>query len=176
MAYTDYFPIGAVLAFGGSSLDKEVWLPCDGEQYDNRLYPDLFAFIGHTYGGAGNTFKVPDYRGVFLRGVSGKSGNDPDAQSRRRVNDQDQRDADKELQVDGEFQVGTVQQPATKIPESHFKGTPTNLPTQTTGALGQTLHNGAYALDNIERKTCTSGGDKETRPVNVYVNYFIKAR
>jgi hypothetical protein len=44
-------------------MDK--WLECNGQSISSTVYPELFALVG------GN---VPDYRGLFLRGLGGKSG------------------------------------------------------------------------------------------------------
>ena len=48
------------------------WLKCDGTKYSKIMYPQLYAAIGNNFGGSGNIFKVPDYRGYFLR-VKGTS-------------------------------------------------------------------------------------------------------
>lgn len=36
------------------------WLLENGATYTSTAYPALFAVIGHTYGGAGTSFKVPN--------------------------------------------------------------------------------------------------------------------
>jgi hypothetical protein len=41
----------------------------DGTSYPTANYATLFNSIGYTYGGSGANFNVPDYRGLFLRGV-----------------------------------------------------------------------------------------------------------
>jgi hypothetical protein len=41
----------------------------DGTSYPTTNYATLFNSIGYTYGGSGGSFNVPDYRGLFLRGV-----------------------------------------------------------------------------------------------------------
>jgi len=86
-------PIGSIVAFAGPK-DKvpDGWLICDGTLYDRTekiprtaklKYAALFDAIGVTWGGdAANKFAVPDLNGLFLRGVSEKSGNDPDSEKR----------------------------------------------------------------------------------------------
>ena len=51
------------------------WLICNGNTILRSTYSNLFAVIGIIYGsGDGSTtFKIPDYRGAFLRG-SGTNG------------------------------------------------------------------------------------------------------
>ena len=38
------------------------------------IYAALFAAIGHTYGGSGGSFQVPDLRGEFIRGLDNYGG------------------------------------------------------------------------------------------------------
>lgn len=60
------------------------WLLCDGHAISRSEYINLYNAIGTAWGeGNGSTtFNLPDLRGMFLRGVSGESGNDSDADSR----------------------------------------------------------------------------------------------
>lgn len=37
-------------------------LPCNGQRVSVAEFPELFAVIQYTYGGAGETFGVPDLR------------------------------------------------------------------------------------------------------------------
>jgi len=54
--------IGQITIFTGDTLpDKWVW--CDGTSYSTDTYPDLFGFIGYTYGGSGDNFSVPNCLG-----------------------------------------------------------------------------------------------------------------
>ena len=65
----DSLPPGAIIPFGGTST-PDGWLYCDGTSYATADYPDLFAEIGYTWGGAGANFNVPDFRDRYLQGVS----------------------------------------------------------------------------------------------------------
>jgi microcystin-dependent protein len=63
-------PPGSIIAFAGSSNSLSGYLPCDGQIYNSQNYNALFNAIGTIYGDAGNgNFCVPDYRGIFLRGL-----------------------------------------------------------------------------------------------------------
>ena len=79
------FPPGLIAPFAGSA-DKVPagWLLCDGSAVSRSNYANLYDAIGVNWGtGDGaTTFNLPDLRGMFLRGVSGESGNDPDAGNR----------------------------------------------------------------------------------------------
>lgn len=79
------FPAGIIIPFAGPA-DKipTGWLLCDGSAINRSEYANLYDAIGVCWGtGDGaTTFNLPDLRGMFLRGVSGDSGNDQDADSR----------------------------------------------------------------------------------------------
>jgi len=50
------------------------YLLCDGASVNISQYEQLYSLIGHTYGGNGTTtFKLPDLRGRFPRGVNNSS-------------------------------------------------------------------------------------------------------
>lgn len=72
-------PAGAVFAMAGYSSIIPGYLLCDGSTYASGTYPSLYAAIGNDYGGTYPNFKVPDFRGYFLRGVNTVTGGvDPD--------------------------------------------------------------------------------------------------
>lgn len=52
------------------------YLLCNGALISTTTYSDLFSAIGYTYGGSGATFKLPDLRGEFIRGVDASRGVD----------------------------------------------------------------------------------------------------
>ena len=60
-------PVGAVMHYA-AAITPIGWLKCNGALVSKLAYPQLFAKIGYTYGGAGNDFRLPDLRGEFLRG------------------------------------------------------------------------------------------------------------
>ncbi|QFS51866.1 tail fiber protein [Nostoc sphaeroides] len=91
-------PVGTVVAFAGKialspsispseyttyNIEAFGWMVCDGRQLLVSEYPELFAVLGYLYGGEGDMFNIPDYRGLFLRGVDGDANNDPDKSSRK---------------------------------------------------------------------------------------------
>ena len=81
-------PIGSVVAFAGNlqSLDGSGWLVCDGRQVTQAEYPLFVKAIGKLYGGDGvNNAQLPDMRGLFIRGVDGRSGKDPDVSLRTKA-------------------------------------------------------------------------------------------
>jgi len=66
-------PSGSIVAYTVEN-SPEGWLLCDGSEISRTKYAKLFAAIGTTFGpGDGETtFKLPDYRGAFLRGTGAK--------------------------------------------------------------------------------------------------------
>jgi len=63
-------PAGAIMSFAMTSPPTG-WLVCNGATVNRSTYSALFSNIGTTWG-SGNgstTFKLPDLRGVFLRGT-----------------------------------------------------------------------------------------------------------
>jgi len=78
-----FLPPGVIIAYGGLTVPFG-WLLCDGTAVSRSTYSDLYNAILYAYGNGNGTttFNLPDCRGLFLRGVSGTSGNDPDAASR----------------------------------------------------------------------------------------------
>ena len=69
--------ISSIIASVSNSIPSGTgWLLCNGQTVSRATYSGLFAIIGTSFG-AGNgttTFKLPDYRGKFLRGLGGNSG------------------------------------------------------------------------------------------------------
>jgi len=60
-------PPGTVIAYAGSNIPVG-YLPCDGRTLNISDYPELYSAIGLTYGGDASSFRLPDFRGMFLRG------------------------------------------------------------------------------------------------------------
>lgn len=68
-------PVGSIVAFGGAAsavVESQGWMLCDGRELPASSYPQLNAAIGKAWGGnsSGGTFRLPDLRGRFLRGVN----------------------------------------------------------------------------------------------------------
>ncbi|WP_455475669.1 phage tail protein [Bartonella sp. B17] len=71
------FPAGFIATFAMQRLPSG-WLLCNGATYKSKDYPQLFEAIGDQWGkDSETTFKVPDFRGMFLRGFDDGRGLDP---------------------------------------------------------------------------------------------------
>ncbi len=171
-------PIGTVMAFVGA-MPPEGWLLCNGNSYSATEYPELAAVLGNTFKAGANPgqFRVPDLRGLFIRGLNGDAagvGRDPDGINRT---------------------LGSVQSFATARPAAPF----------TTDSKGSHNHGGRAQIqitgcDTVQEDTDCSGGeinirhagsglssdgqhdhivagggDTETRPANMALNYIIQA-
>src|SRR3989339_664890 len=61
-------PAGTVFIYC-STYAPDGWLLCDGSSYQRSQYQNLFNAIGTSFGSVDlNSFNVPDFRGMFLRG------------------------------------------------------------------------------------------------------------
>jgi phage-related tail fiber protein len=133
------------------------WLLCDGRGLATADYPELSAALGQAFGGDGDgDFNLPDLRGMFLRGVDGGAGADPDAANRTaQGNNANAGDAVGSRQAD---QFANHTHPLG--PGVGFKNT------------------GDYAVfqqGTADGSTTGVTGGSETRPKNVYVYYLIFA-
>lgn len=73
-------PVGSVLEFAGSGAPPGRYLVADGTLKSRTTYAALFGVIGTIYntgGEPGTDFRLPDYRGMFLRGADSGRGVDP---------------------------------------------------------------------------------------------------
>jgi Phage Tail Collar Domain len=168
-AFAQAVPVGTIVPFGGpTNAIPSDWLLCDGSIQQRSTLSNLFAVIGTSWGaGNSNTFNLPDLRGLFLRGVDLKSGNDPDATNRFSsfLSTNDIRGA-----VIGSYQLDAFQShdhqtDGTPIPGGIHLGTKNNA---FSGGGGSSFGYGG------DMRTGFSGDSTETRPKNAYVNYIIK--
>jgi microcystin-dependent protein len=164
-------PTGMVAAFAMTSVPSG-WLICDGSLKLKVDYPALATALGCTYGCSsdGLSFKVPDYRGYFLRGLGGV---DPNAGTRT---------------------IGAVQQDAFK---SHrhtvgyanddtgdygFISVPRYNDVQMLGSSRYRTAATDYEWDDVSRavpggseaRPVESVQNTETRPKNMAITYCIK--
>ena len=78
-----FLPPGTVLPFAGD-VAPTGWAICNGDEKERAKFPQLFSAINtiHGTGDGFSTFRLPDYRGRFLRGVDETGVRDPDFASR----------------------------------------------------------------------------------------------
>lgn len=64
-------PVGSIFMWPSDTVPAAYHL-CDGSSLSAETYPTLYSVLGHTYGGSGNQFNLPDMQGCF---VAGKGSN-----------------------------------------------------------------------------------------------------
>ena len=166
---------GMIAPFAGpESKIPAGWLLCDGRAVSRSEYQNLYNAIGIAWGkGDGSTtFNLPDLRGMFLRGVSGSSDNDPDKSSRTMLTNNGGNTGNN---------VGSYQGDAIRNITGEFCG-PESWKQFAEGAFyftGRKNFSSADAgdYDNWSvafdaSRQVPVGGDN--RPKNVYVTYIIK--
>lgn len=156
-------PPGTVVAYMGTTPPAG-WLMCDGSLLSktNPAYANLFGVIGKSCGETTTSFRVPDLRGRFLRGVDGGANRDPDRAGREFMN-QGGNTGDS---------VGSIQGDALQDHTHNF--TKPNV----TNAAQANLNSNASKVTTSSAATTgvgsTARNSTETRPTNAYVNYIIK--
>jgi microcystin-dependent protein len=179
------FPIGTILPFSGildsDFLKNKGWLYCNGNTISRSDHADLFNVIGSANGnGDGiSTFTLPNFRGNFLRGVDGGVKNDPDASSRTAVASGGNT-GNKVGSAQG-YAIGAPKTAITTDETGNHTHTANHIPTDNSSyAIAgnyQAIWNGGDGItDKAGNHThnVSEGGDKESRPVNVYSYFIIK--
>jgi microcystin-dependent protein len=156
---------GTISMFGGTAAPTG-YLICDGTSYLRTAQPTLFAAIGTAYGTADGThFNVPDFRGLFPRGVDNGAGNDPNTLTRTAANPGGNTGDNV-----GSYQVDGL--------ASHTHDT--QLFTGGGNVNGQAAEAGSSptSLAGTSDPLYDGGGvtvvSAESRPKNLYVNFIIK--
>jgi hypothetical protein len=161
-------PVGTVVMYAGildahtaPTLAQDGWLPCDGKSLSVKEYRDLYDAIGTSHGGDGITFRVPDLRGTFVRGVDGGAGRDPDAHTRTAA----------ASGGNAGDRVGSAQGHEFA---RHDHPAP-HLPSTLHWAVDEAHRYDVAQWNGAETTTGTAGGS-ETRPRNVALHFIIRFR
>jgi microcystin-dependent protein len=153
-------PTGVITAFMGDDNAPAGWIPCDGRELDRVNFSRLYESIGTMYGNGNgsSTFNIPDLRGLFLRGLDGGSGRDPEAASRLDRGDSTTGDA-----------VGTHQEDSL-ISHNHTF----NLNWTSSKVYDDTNDKYHMQISGNYTYTTKNSGGSETRPKNISVRFMIK--
>jgi microcystin-dependent protein len=195
-------PAGSIIAYAGASVPNG-WLLCDGSSYAISTYQNLSTALGTTYNtqrnqstgspwsspGGGN-FRVPDFRGVFLRGTGTSSG----YAATTLGTTQDDATAKNSLANAASSISGTTGDSPSLAHDHYINGNQFRWNAVATGSAVQAVDGGLSGTNGSTRITeganqslvhahsvsgtavaqVISSLDTETRPVNVGVNYIIK--
>jgi len=184
----DVIPLGCVMAYAGditaknpikgvtpaqnskttSALLARGWAYCNGQEINKMQYNNLYDVIGDIYGTSSHdsTFCLPDYRGYFFRAVAnGKTVTDD-------------LDTDRTTAPGGiAGGVGSTQTDQFQRHEHEYKGG------KVVGTVNAESGSDSVALkikDTLKVVEAKGFGaprsGKETRPINIAVNYIIKIK
>lgn len=160
-------PAGVVLPYAGP-VPPAGWLLCDGSNVSRTTYAKLFAAVGTTYGvGDGSTtFKLPDLRGEFVRGLDQGRGVDAGRTLGSAQTDTMQQVTGVLNVRSGTSAIGAISGgtgPFTSTAKNGTPGAPLSF-----DAGNQNLDTTTFDLSKAARTST------ETRPRNVAMNYIIK--
>lgn len=145
-------------------MESQGWMLCDGRSLNAQIYPELYAVLGSLYGkqgsGAQLEYIIPDYRGLFLRGLDAGAGMDPDADTRQDPTGNNDANV-----------VGSIQCDALQDHTHSYDITNPAAISQTGSTAGTSVTSQPTSPPELPARTAT-----ETRPKNVAVNYIIKFR
>jgi hypothetical protein len=154
---SDGSPVGSMQMFAGTAAPFG-YLLCQGQSLSTTSYAALFAVIGYTYGGSGDKFNLPDFRGVFPRGFDAGRGMD----SGRKLGTQQQSGAPN---ITGTLNAG----------HSPYGDGVFSIESKTRwdgvggGGSGKDVSFNAARSSSVYQDGLT-----EVRPVNLAVNFIIK--
>ncbi|WP_336276306.1 phage tail protein [Bartonella sp. CB178] len=163
------FPSGFIATFAMQKIPSG-WLLCDGATYKRADYPQLFEAIGDQWGkDSSTTFKVPDFRGMFLRGFDDGRGLDKNRNFATKQKDS----------IKSHTHACTIEEAGEHRHEFEYVGI--KWPPTTIG-----MRNENYSFQILSGATKPAGihtheaiisstGEAETRPVNAAVVYAIKS-
>ena len=180
-------PPGSIVAFAGNIspvavpgkpgappaatiLETWGWMLCDGSLLTPGEYPYLYAAIGTLYNQAGDpstSFRLPDFRGYFLRMADMGRGIDPDTSSRTLTNGSRNAGVGSIQSYALQTHMHVYNDPAAPGPPPAIAQTGTDvviIGSQLTGAPTSSL---TGQPGNVNIST-------ETRPVNMDVYYIIR--
>lgn len=148
---TEYGCIGLISPWAGAGTIPTGWAVCDGTAVLRADFPKLFDIIGTTYGaGDGSTtFNLPNFVGLFVRGLDEGRGIDDGGGARA---------------------VGSVEEQMIKIhphPYSYHTADSGGPTLNTSGAAG-----GYYV--SLDTTSSGSYGGADQRPKNYAMRYLIR--
>lgn len=167
---TEFTPLYGLIAGFGFSLQGEKaaapWLFCDGSKQNQSDYPHLYKSIGQVWGNTTveGTFMLPSLQGVFIRGVNPSSSQLASYQTytTAKPNNPAFRAAVAGSHSHNVSHVPSASTSYYSITGSHYGW---NQQTQTSYKAGVHTHICGYKIG--------TGGDAESRPANVYVDFGI---
>ena len=170
-------PIGSIVAFGGPATavpEAQGWMLCDGRELPASAFRELNAVLGGAWGHApaGATFRLPDLRGRFARGVNyGAAPEFGDPDKADRLPSAEGGNAGNEVGSQQGDAAGPHTHPLAGVGNALGIGTEAGF----VRLFGTKLPDDAAPILKSEGSVQPNAGT-ETRPRNVYVNWIIRVR
>jgi hypothetical protein len=164
--------VGTIKVFAGTTPPPG-WILCDGATISRSVYSKLFEVLGESHGpGNGTTtFHLPDLRGRFVRGLSQESNEDNDKNARTA----NVIGANSGNNV-GSIQNDTIRNITGQWPEDSNATSTSGVFQRTGPGVGSNSGDGTGGANrwsfNASRVVPVG---PENRPINIYMNYIIKA-
>ncbi|ALX16980.1 hypothetical protein P350_35760 [Burkholderia cepacia JBK9] len=180
---TGSVPAGAIAAFGGPLAAVPVkWLKCDGTAYGTSRFPNLFNTVFYNFGGDGQSVvNTPDLRGYFLRGTNHATNRDPNAGNRHALHTGGNTgDAVGSAQLHATATPGALAVSSVGDHSHNIARIPLTDHHAAWGASGPAAYNCMVWTNDTttssqagEHNHAITGGDRETRPENIYVDFLV---
>lgn len=169
----DNTPVGTIFTYTGtSSPNPAKYAMCDGSVYSISQFPELFTVIGSTFNNsATNTdpsiyFNVPDMRSLFVRGL--------DVRTTRTMGSIENYSTAMPTRTPFALSTDGAHAHTTTIQVARC---PTDNTSPLTLSVAGTTDIKTYTSSTAGAHTHTmSGGDAETRPRNIALNYIIRIK
>lgn len=168
-------PIGAIIPYAGMVPDnsdnitvygcKGTWRLCNGAVYDNTIFTDLHRVLNNAWG----TDRLPDLRGVFLRGTSYEAS---DTFSDPETNDRTNRNPDGNTGN----KVGSFQGDETGPHDHSYQDKSWPVRTQVATAGNQWVVNTESGTPPATESITGTYAGGESRPKNANVNFIIRVK
>lgn len=187
---SQFVPIGTILPFAGEKIPEGYFL-CNGDEKDLILHKPLHDVIGNRWGSPADPkkFKVPNLQGQFLRGLDPTGKVDEGRKPEERIVGSTQ-EYSTALPTINKFFTGIerdkIERDKKDEKELHVHTIPASVKA-TSGKEAEAFllgekekgeHKLTFEIPRSEGKghvhKIEGGGDLETRPKNIAVNYIIK--
>lgn len=173
-------PSGTIVAFAGTT-PPQGWVICNGGAYngEEEKYKNLYEVIKIIYGGTGSTsFNVPDFRGVFLRGLDNGRALDSGRDLGSYQGDEIKKHKHNGTTATGGRHSHTILKLPTDQAGQSNMYTLYNTSSSDEGWAnapgGQPNNSLSEHYGHTHSFSTNDTGGNETRPVNVAINYIIK--
>jgi microcystin-dependent protein len=174
--YNVVVPVGSIVPFMGKidmdnpeksylNVENMGWIVCDGRTVPVNDYQELYEILGNLYGGDKTSFKIPDLRGVFLRGVGTDPGSTEDRDADPNIKDKTGVGSKQDFALQQHVHIYNAPSPPATVAGAMAAPAVSVVKPDATEGPVQSL---AQQPGNVRISTI------ETRPINIFVNFIMK--